>query len=192
MRLGEHITITIDDVRLTLRPSLRAAVLLERRHGLDRLPGMILEGHATAAADTIAACDEHRTPEEVLELLTRAGPLPRLALIAPALVELCVGLLGFDPDAETEASNDGPSRTIAEAQKHLFGIATGAIGWTPAEAWQATPLEILTAWRGRVELLRAMFGGKDEEAPQERPGLDDDGFAAAIRARATVKAGKSA
>lgn len=191
MRLGEHITITIDGERFVLRPSLRAAVLLERAYGLENLPGKILEGHATAVADTIAACCEAWTRDEVFVLLARAGLLTRLALLAPALVELCVGFLGFDPDAENEASNDGPTRTIAEAQKHLFGIATGAIGWTPAEAWQATPLEILTAWRGRLDLLKGIFGAKDEEAPQERPGLDDEKFAAAIRARATVKVRKS-
>jgi hypothetical protein len=193
MHLGEDIIVSIGDDRIVLRPSLRAAVQLERAHGLNSLLNAVLDGNASTMAALISsttggAC----TADVILSRMMRAGLLVTVEALKPSLVALVLALLGADPDDENEAKSDGPSRTVAEAQKHLFGIATGAIGWTPAEAWQATPLEILAAWRGRVELLKAIFGSKEEEAPQERPGLDDDAFAASIRARATVKVGKPA
>jgi len=71
-------------------------------------------------------------------------------------------------------------------QEHLttlFGVATGAIGWTPAEAWQATPAEIIAAYKARIDLLSAIFCGakSDDNAPSGDPmsaRLDADGLAA--------------
>ena len=56
----------------------------------------------------------------------------------------------------------------------LFKRATGYVGWSAEEALNATPLEIRLAVEGRIELLRSIFGGNDEDTPttDDRP-LDD-------------------
>jgi len=40
-------------------------------------------------------------------------------------------------------------------------------GWSPEIAWAATPAEILEAQKGRVEMLKAVFGGKQEDGADE-------------------------
>ena len=188
MRLAETIVITLAGQSLELRPTLRAAVVLERAHGLADLGGKLVELHVTAIADTIAATAFGPwSSDEVAGLMIPGGIAANAMRLAPDLLELVEGLVGIDPDAEeSEEKPASDPMTIAEAQRSLFRIATGKLGWSPAEAWGSTPLEILEAWRGRCELLRDIFGG-GEEAPKGKSASLDDKFAALLARNATLR-----
>lgn len=46
-----------------------------------------------------------------------------------------------------------------EHHEWLFRVATGWLGWLPHEAYMADMADIENAYRGRVDLLHAIFGG---------------------------------
>jgi hypothetical protein len=96
-------------------------------------------------------------------------------VLTPAIVAHVFALAGVDqeaPDGKGAGASDAPRTTWADHHRKLFLIATGWLGWTPADAWEATPVEILTAYEGRVDMLRTIFGGKDEE-PAANLTVDD-------------------
>lgn len=195
MRLAQTITVKINGKVLELRPTLRAAVLLERAHGLENLGTKIMDLHTGAIADTIAACAYGPwAAEEIIALMLPGGIVAETIRLAPDLLDLLEGLVGIDPDAdepeEKPASLSAPV-TIAEAQRTLYRVATGKLGWTPSEAWNAGPLEILEAWHGRRELLREIFGGTDDKPAAKAASLDDK-FAALIARNATLPGAKAA
>lgn len=166
MPLGsDEITIKIGALPIRLRASLRAAMRLERRQGgFGAIMQRLGDGSLSTAADIIAECSvEHHDVETVLDVLEHVTLGKVLPLITPSLVDLVFALAGLDPDAP--ASTDAETAdAISYAAHHvrLYRIATGWLGWSPAEAWDASPAEILEAYRGRVDLLKAIFGGGDE------------------------------
>jgi hypothetical protein len=82
-------------------------------------------------------------------------------------------LSGHD-NADGEPVSTGKPMPYDEYFATLFRIATGWLGWEPEAAWNATPAEIIEAQKGRIELLRAIFGGSDkEESEALTPALRD-------------------
>lgn len=53
----------------------------------------------------------------------------------------------------------------AEYHAWLFRIGTGWLGWSEADTLDSTLSGIRQAYEGRLELLKAIFGGKDEPPP---------------------------
>ncbi|WP_343039068.1 phage tail assembly chaperone [Propylenella binzhouense] len=139
-------------------------------------------------ADMIAeTADRPSTIPATLKRLAN-GPLVMLAgSITEPLARLVYALAGIDPDADpdAEAKHKAASTTFREHHEKLFVLATGALGWTPAEAWQATPAEIMAAYEGRMELLAALFGGTPDK-PQA-PGDLDQKFRTAFASIGTKK-----
>ena len=85
------------------------------------------------------------------------------------IVELTGGLSGYDPDRVVKAGQDKSSDTFASLFRSLFRMGTGWLGWTPEETWNASPLEIMEARAGRLDMLKAIFGSKDEDAGPDDP-----------------------
>lgn len=179
MRLAEdEITIRIDGEAFTLRPSLRAAFRLERQFGgFDQLLTKVTDGDLRALIAVIDTCADRRLERTTLEGFTRGGLVQIEALKAPIL-DLVTGLAGIDLD--NPPKDDAPAKaqdraSFAEHHQRLFRIATGWLGWSPSETWQATPSEIMAAFQGRTELLTAIFGsGEASKAkPDENVTLDD-------------------
>ena len=81
---------------------------------------------------------------------------------------------GFDPDNPAPAS-DGERITFADYHAKLYRIATGWLGWSPQHAWDATPNEILEAYQGHLEMLRAVHGGGEPDTEPSR-GPDNSEF----------------
>lgn len=51
--------------------------------------------------------------------------------------------------------------------RHVFGIATGWLGWSPEQAWNSTIPEIDAAVDGRIEWVRMTTpGAKKQEEPK--------------------------
>jgi hypothetical protein len=182
MLARDETTITIEGKRVTLRPTLRAALRLERRHGgFDRILAGILDGNLSTMADVIAECAD--VPCDLPAFLMRTGPNAGLRVgvesLIPALVAHVYALAGIDVEAlddpANESANDQAARTsFAEHNAKLFSIATGWLGWTPADAWSSTPAEIAAAYRGRLDMLKAIFGSNEKEAkPTDSRSLDE-------------------
>lgn len=190
----EEITIAFDDERIHLRPSLRAAARLERRHeGFPAIMKAVGEGSVTMIADLIEECAT--VPTKAPALLVVPGMAWRLAPLIPALQVLVLNLMGVDLDAEEaeESADADPRVTYAEVHARLYRLATGWLGWTPADAWNASPAEIKHAYEGRLELLRAVFGSGEETGgkPKATANLDDK-FTALMGHLATLPGAKTA
>lgn len=52
--------------------------------------------------------------------------------------------------------------SLAEYHAWLFKTATGWLGWSPAEALASPMPMIEAAYEGRVDMLKAIFGGSDK------------------------------
>lgn len=168
MRLAyQPITIAIDGATATLRPSLRAACLLEQKHGLAVVIKAVDEGNLGIVADLVAFTGDNDTLANLLREIHQAGVV-RLNVIRPALFNVLAVMLGHD-DTEQDATNTGSPLSFAEFFEHLFEIATGWLGWTPTEAWAATPAEIMAAQRGLIAKLKAIHGTAEEPADKYDP-----------------------
>lgn len=185
MRLaGDDTILEIESEAVRLRPSLRAAMRLERHSGgYQGLLKAIGDGSVLAFSAVIAECSDLLRPER---FLLAPGPEPigdRLGRITPPIVALVLDLADVAPPSSdrAEAKPTGETITLGKAFAELFGIATGVLGWPPADAWSATPAEIWAALEAHVAMLRAQHGVTDEPEPRLGPDnspLDSAGLAA--------------
>lgn len=167
MRLADdEITIGFGHEAIRLRPTLRAALRLERQFGgFDKLIAAINEASVSAIIAIVRESAPHSDFArfaDALETKPFSRTLPALA--APLLAHVCA-LSGFDPDnmGEASAPEPGPRVTFADHHAKLYRIGTGWLGWTPEATWSATPAEIIEAYKGRCELLKSIFGGAEEQ-----------------------------
>jgi hypothetical protein len=190
MRLAnEQMRLTVGDETIVLRPSLRAAMRLYERHGgFSKLAEAIAKENVTAMADVVREC-AYGAPD-LLRFLEEAGEgAPVLsdlqALVAP-LVRFVAALAGADDEADHGKTIDkraGKPMSFADYHLALYRIGTGRLGWTPEITWNATPREIIEAYKGRSEMLaelfRAVFGAPEgEEFDPSNVERDHAGFAA--------------
>ena len=171
---SETITITLDGHPVELVPTLRAALRRARQYGdYAALIRKLSEGDTETLA---AVIQEGAGMADALPVLfaefERQGVLPVLAkLIAPASL-FVVMLAGPESDDDGTSTKTGEPMTFADFHSRLFRIGTGWLGWTPAQAWAATPSEILAAHEGRTDMLKAIFGG-GEDKPKTKGKLSD-------------------
>lgn len=175
---AEEITIRIDGERIVLRPTLRVALRLERRHeGLAALVAKIQDGDVAAIADVLR---EHTStwsdvPTFIESLGVPHGLYAGVEHLIPALVAHVYALAGVDlaePQKDAPTPKRAPSReTFADHLEHLFRIGTGWLGWSPETTWNATPAEIRAARSGYIELQNALAGKAPEKADDRT--LDD-------------------
>ncbi|WP_034996940.1 hypothetical protein [Beijerinckia mobilis] len=174
---ADEITITINYETIYLKPTLRAAIRLERKHGFQKILTGLQEGSITIISDIIAESTVYKTA--LPAFLDEIGELPlgaTLDLIVPALFAHVLRLAGLDEFEPEEARQDEKSKveriTYAERHEKLFQIATGWLGWTPEVALNATVPEIEAAYKGRIDMLKAIFASNDAENKQEEARKD--------------------
>ena len=169
-----EIRIAIAGLELVLRPTLRAACNLEQRYGgFEALTRAIADGNFTVIADIILeGAINHPLSREALEFgLSKS--LAKLDTLIPQLLSFILALCGID-ESKIEQSQPhvtGKLESFADHHTKLFRIATGWLGWTPQDAWSATPLEIIEAFKGRSEMLAAIFGSAQTPEEQARPDM---------------------
>jgi hypothetical protein len=169
----DEVTVTVGGQRVRLRPTLRAAMRLNNRPGgLAKLADDIAEGNFGTMADVIAATSSHAQIETEAVCDHVASCLSAgLAALRQPLLSLVYKLACLDPDdlgKGAEERQGGATTTFAEHYETLFKLATGALGWPPEVAWNATPAEISAAYQGRCDLLRMIFGSA-EDKPDDKP-----------------------
>ncbi|MCF8483827.1 MAG: phage tail assembly chaperone [Rhodobacteraceae bacterium] len=144
-----------------LRPSLRAAMQLERLHDgfaplFDRLSAFNL---ATVQQIILATATDPDQAERFLASFATT-PLQRLAEITQApLADLITGFLPRSPKGDTAQGRAVP---WSDAYAQLYRFGTGWLQWTPEQTWAATPAEILEAVEGHIGKLKAMNGRTED------------------------------
>lgn len=150
----EQVKISHGGNTVILRPSLRAASILEQRYGLVALFNALDSQNFTIISEILATCSEREDgaaflfnhPEKPLSLFFEAvtDPLAELvAMLTPAPV----------PSSGTAKPQAGKGITWAEYYADLYEAATGWLGWTPEQAWDATPTEINRAYQAHINRL---------------------------------------
>lgn len=176
---------------VVLRPSLRAAIQLERLHGgfpmllrkIEEFDTLTIWHVITAAAGKEAAAPIFaHAAAKPLKSFKRAAQEPCIALVAAF----------FPTTPETDAAKPTTAKPTpwVDLFKELYGFATGWLGWTPETAWHATPQEITDAFNAHIAKLKAIHGdgeestGPDQEQRRENEalGLDPDFDRAGLRA----------
>lgn len=160
-----------------LRPSLRAAVILETRYSL--FP--VLTGIADCSVEMIeaiidlTAVDPIAARRLLIAKVDRHGVRQLQHLWQPLfdLVCACYGV-GENPDEgyqQQRQEQAGKRVSMIEALATLYQIATGWLGWTPDQALSATADQIIEAHKGFLAKHRAMNGIADDadEAGQYDP-----------------------
>lgn len=167
--------ITIAEKHLTLRPSIGAAFRLMEKYGdMPSLSQQTLAGSATAIIDIVTTCALEFDANRTISALIEKQPIDKLTFgVLPAmLVHHLANLSGFDKHrvskAKVEPSSTKPISDWAKHYRELYGIATGFLRMSPADAWEACPIEIMLAYDKRVEILQAMNGVVSEDAKRER------------------------
>ena len=192
----EQVTLAHGGNTVTLRPSLRAAVTLEARYGFPAMFRALEEGSFTVISDiimTVANCGD----DAAAFLRSEAAGRSLSSFIGPARLPLAelVSMLMPAPDPNaTSARPSGKSVLWSEFYADLYENATGWLGWTPEQAWNATPTEICRAYAGHVAKLKAIHGSGEDDKPTDKApdpdqaarnvaaGLDPDFDRAGLRA----------
>jgi hypothetical protein len=153
---------------VTLRPSLRAASYLEARYGFDTLFRHVLEFNLTTIREIILAASQARQDAAAFLSSLAGKPLSLIHNVVTAPVDdLCHA---FIPAAEPNGKPaTGEPIPWPEVYRELYRTATGWLGWTPAEAWAATPTEINEAYKGHLAKLQAIHGSGEAQSNEDKP-----------------------
>jgi hypothetical protein len=171
-----------------LRPSLRAATRLEALFGFPALLKNIQQHDTNTIRQiiTFAATDQSAAQKALASMAGKPLQGIQQATIGPAF-ELVTALMTPATTEQNKASTaptDAKPIKWADLYSDLFKIATGWLGWTPETTWQATLPEIMQAFEGHTDKLKAIHGTGEDEAstgntPEQRAaneaaGLDPD------------------
>jgi hypothetical protein len=168
--LATDIRISHGDDTVRLVPSLRAAYLLNQRHGMGKLVDGINEGSLSIILDIISKSGNAVAALALVERKLQAHFGKALADLQEQAFQFLAACFGVDddPDIDHPADKPGESFDLQKALADLFEIATGCLGWTPTDAWAATPAEIMAAQRGLITKLKAVNGTAEAE-PEHDP-----------------------
>ena len=165
---SSEVTVRYGSQTVTLRPSLRAAMTLERLHdGWPRFVVRLGQFSLETVQALIRASAVSGFAAEALLHSFESRPLAEIkAAVAEPLAELMALFLspldGDDTGEKTSPALTQP-KPWSETYAELFRLGTGWLGWSPAETWAATPAEIAQAFEGKVAMLKAIHGAGDEE-----------------------------
>jgi hypothetical protein len=140
---------------------------MAQKYELQELHDTILQCHLGVISHLVAiGCNDHERAARFLAAKLAGALYPLEDLIAP-LFEFIRLSFGISDDQGDEAPTGKPA-SFAEVFTELFEFATGWLGWTPADAWAATPAEIIHARKGHFAMLRAIHGSGEEEPAQQQ------------------------
>ncbi len=167
----EQVEISHGGNALTLRPSLRAATILEERFGLAALYAALEDLNFTIISEIILVSESggNQSAAAFLTAVQRRPLFPFFLAVRAPLFEL-VSMLTPAPEKRAQPLHaTGKQVTWAEVFAALYDRATGWLGWTPEQAWNATPTEIDRAYRAHLEKLKAIHGGGSDDDKEPDP-----------------------
>ncbi|WP_127111716.1 hypothetical protein [Shimia sediminis] len=154
-----------------LRPSLRAALHLERLHG--GFPELLrkIEEFDTLTVWQVITATAGKEAADKLFSYAATQPLSGFYHVAQKpLHDLVWAFIPKSPEDESAATAEADRTPWSEVFKELYGFATGWLGWTPETAWNATPQEITDAFNAHIAKLKAIHG----EAEETNPGQSEE------------------
>jgi hypothetical protein len=158
-----------DGAVVTLRASLRAAV------AIDNMPGgfpatwkqIARQSLAAMRAVILAAAPDQRDAQR---FLMRICDKPLVSFIPQAQAACLAILASYVSNTAEAAESRTPSAEALALRAYfheLYGYATGWLGWTPAETWAASPLEIEAAFTAHADrLVKLTPGLSNPDQPQ--------------------------
>lgn len=173
--IGETVTVQIGGRGFALRPTLRAAIgVLEAGPGYDVALQRLRDGEFgfTLAVfahglDDLAAPPTEADCWEAFVSGYLADDLARFVLI------LANGGEPLKPiDAAETRTGGGEALSHADYLARLFKLGTGWLGWTADQTLDTPMPAIVSAYVGRQDMLRALFGGADAPASRNSIPLD--------------------
>lgn len=167
---------------VTLRPSLRAATILEERFGLSALYAALEDLNFTIISEIILVSESggNQSAAAFLTAVQRRPLFPFFLAVRAPLFEL-VSMLTPAPEKRAQSLHSTAKQvTWAEVFAALYDRATGWLGWTPEQAWNATPTEIDRAYRAHLEKLKAIHGGGSDEEKEPDPEQAERNVAAGL------------
>lgn len=178
----EQVEISHGGNAVTLRPSLRAATILEERFGLPALHAALERLNFTIISEIILVSDSsgNQNAAAFLTAVQRRPLFPFFLAVRAPLAEL-VSMLTPAPEKRVQPLHiTGKQVTWAEVFAALYDRATGWLGWTPEQAWNATPTEIDRAYRAHLEKLKAIHGGGSDDEKEPDPEQAERNVAAGL------------
>lgn len=170
---GFGITLAHGGNTVRLRPSLQAAMRLERLHNGFAALFRRIEAFDTDTIRTVIliAATDHLEAEAFLAAMARQPLAPFQEAAQGPLEALCAALLPEAANTPKRKATPAPSKPVpwVDAFADLFAMATGVLHWTPQTAWQATPTEIATAFNAHLAMLEALHGTSDDKPEPEEP-----------------------
>lgn len=166
----EQVTIAHGGSAVTLRPTLRAAVTLEARFGFPAMFRALEEGSFTIISEIIRTASS--TVQDAAAFLSGIAGKPLSSFIVPARIPLAELVSMFMPAPDPKAKQVtafGKPVTWSDFYADLYENATGWLGWTPEQAYSATPTEICRAYAGHVAKLKAIHGSGEEQGREHDP-----------------------
>jgi hypothetical protein len=158
----DEFTLSHNGNSVQLRPSLRAAMRLERLHdGFGPLITKLDQFNTATIRDMILiAATDYSAAQRFLAAIS-TEPLQTYSRTVTGPLESLLTAFLPAPSPDTPSTSTTPEKAVpwSEAYAQLYQIGTGWLGWTPSETWAATPTEITQALEGRVAHLIAMNGG---------------------------------
>lgn len=166
-----------------LRPSLRAASTLERSIGFDRLFQRIAEFHTGTVREIIlTAATNRRDAARFLRSLEGKSLLTFMQIAQIPAHRLCMGFFPA-PDDGAKPARGFPAIPLRNVYRNLFRAATGKLGWSPEEAWNATATDINEAFIGTFGTTEQQAQHDPEQAARnEAAGLDPEFDRAGLQA----------
>lgn len=163
----EEVEIAIGTAAVRLRPSLRAAISLEREFGLPGLVQHVMQCNVGSLAKIIReSAVDRQAAERVIASFGRVS----VSQIADASTEPLFRLINcFVPRRDkSQGEATGKPMPWAEFYRELFRLGTGWLGWSAKATWNATPAEISDAFEGLHAKLKAIHGSGEptEDEPQ--------------------------
>ncbi len=163
---------------VTLRPSLRAAATLEARYGFPALFRALDECDLIIVSEIIPTCAPKRQDAAAFLSGVVGRPLSSFFSSVQAPLYQLVSMLTPAPASNAKPVTD-PAKPLPWADYYaaLYEHATGWLGWTPEQAWNATPTEIDRSYAGHIAKLKAIHGSGDKgekQAPIQDPDASFD------------------
>ncbi len=174
--------------KFTLKPTLATAIRLDRAFGNKGFAPIIeaLKGESLSAINTILAEGGDVSGLQYLPDNALAVTLPQICVaLIRFIVDLAMVELEPSFSKQPAVTADGETIALHSFYAELFGLATGCMGWTPSQAYDASPVEILVAYKARVkfvgDILKAAFGSSENDDSTVANGplsgdLDRDGL----------------
>jgi hypothetical protein len=167
----DTLAISHGDLTVRLCPSLRAGLLIVRNFTVADLERAFRDLHFTTIAELIRIGSEDASAgSTVLTRKVEENGLISLNEFVPTLLQFTAVSLGLSDSVEDQSLHRATNKlqmTHEHALEELFGIGTGWLGWTPKDAWEATPAEIIAAHCAHLKKLQAIHGGGDKGKPDD-------------------------